>query len=427
MIHLLNKHTSVIASLAGTLLISSTAGAQNFSYPDFSSIAGLSLVQQAQQMGTTLRVHDMLGTAGANRGAVWYDTTVNVAGGFSSTFEFQITGAGSGDGMAFVIQNESTPGTAGGVGVTGIGTHAAALGYGLFTTSPVGASLENSVAIEIDTYANGNWGDLNDNHISIHSSGVNDNSQDESFSIGRTATGALPNLNDGLVHTMQILYVPGTLEVRLDGSSVLTAPFTFAVGGTYLSSGSASGALNLAGGTNAWVGITASSGGSVQNHDVLSWDFSSGSPGGTSLFCSPASNHSGGLSSSLGTSDFSGPGLFHVAATDGPVDQFGYFLVSATPVDPGVSVSNGQLCLGAPIGRYSPASSAGLNSIGRFDAAGIFQNLAGTSSVGSGFDIPALLPDPPGGLIGVGETWHFQLWVRDGANSNFSDGISVAF
>jgi hypothetical protein len=53
--------------------------------------------------------------------------------------------------------------------------------------------------------------------------------------------------------------------------------------------------------------------------------------------------------------------------------------------------------------------------------------LAGTSSVGSGFDIPAILPDPPGGLIDVGETWYFQLWYRDGANSNFSDGISVAF
>jgi hypothetical protein len=68
-----------------------------------------------------------------------------------------------------------------------------------------------------------------------------------------------------------------------------------------------------------------------------------------------------------------------------------------------------------------------LNSIGRFDAGGVFQNLAGTSTVGSGFDLPATLPSPPGGTINPGATWNFQLWYRDGAASNFSDGILVMF
>ena len=26
-----------------------------------------------------------------------------------------------------------------------------------------------------------------------------------------------------------------------------------------------------------------------------------------------------------------------------------------------------------------------------------------------------------------GETWHFQAWFKDGASSNFSDGLSVLF
>jgi hypothetical protein len=72
-----------------------------------------------------------------------------------------------------------------------------------------------------------------------------------------------------------------------------------------------------------------------------------------------------------------------------------------------------------------------MNSIGQFDGSGVFQNLAGTSSVGSGFDVPAALPDPPAGVISAGSTWNFQLWYRDGGagpgSSNFSDGISVTF
>ncbi|HIG87197.1 MAG TPA: hypothetical protein EYQ25_09150 [Planctomycetes bacterium] len=150
-------------------------------------------------------------------------------------------------------------------------------------------------------------------------------------------------------------------------------------------------------------------------------------PGGPSLFCSPANVHSGGGSATLATSSVSGPGLYHLEATDGPADQFGYFLVAAASMDPGVSVSQGQLCLTAPIGRYSPAAGGTLNSIGRFDAAGVMQSLSGNSSVGSGYDVPAILPSPPGGVIVIGATWHYQLWYRDGTASNFSDGISVTF
>jgi hypothetical protein len=149
--------------------------------------------------------------------------------------------------------------------------------------------------------------------------------------------------------------------------------------------------------------------------------------GGPTLFCSPANVHSGGGFATLAASGVSGPGLYHLAANNGPVNQFGYFLLSAGFNDPGVSVSQGRLCLPAPIGRYSPAAGGVLNSIGRFDVGGVFQSLSGNSSVGSGFDVPFSLPNPPGGMISTGATWHFQLWYRDGVASNFSDGVSVTF
>jgi hypothetical protein len=148
---------------------------------------------------------------------------------------------------------------------------------------------------------------------------------------------------------------------------------------------------------------------------------------GSNLFCNPANSHSGGGFATLDTSTFSGPGFFHLEAIDGPPDQFAYFLVSGSFADPGLTVSQGQLCLGAPQGRYSPAAGGSLSSIGQFDGAGVLQNLAGTSSVGTGFDVPAVLPSPPGGVIAGGDTWYFQLWYRDGAASNFSDGIAVTF
>ncbi len=172
------------------------------------------------------------------------------------------------------------------------------------------------------------------------------------------------------------------------------------------------------------VHVWPNTGGDTNTYDLIVAGAGSSGP---ALFCNPANAHSGSGFATLGTSNVSGPGLFHLEATDGPIDQFGYFLVSAGSMDPGVSVSQGQLCLMAPIGRYSPAAGGTLNSIGRFDAAGVLQALAGNSSVGSGYDVPAALPSPPGGVIVMGATWHFQLWYRDGAASNFSDGISVTF
>ncbi|HIG87172.1 MAG TPA: hypothetical protein EYQ25_09025 [Planctomycetes bacterium] len=153
-----------------------------------------------------------------------------------------------------------------------------------------------------------------------------------------------------------------------------------------------------------------------------------GVPGSGDLFCGPAAPNSSGQSTTLAQSDFSGPGLFHLEARQGPPLQFGYFLMSAGLEEPGLAVSQGFLCLKAPIGRYNSVAGPSLNSLGRFDASGTFQNLSGTSSVFSGFDLPAAAPSPPGGVILPGSTWAFQLWHRDQGNaSNFSDALVVQF
>jgi len=156
-------------------------------------------------------------------------------------------------------------------------------------------------------------------------------------------------------------------------------------------------------------------------------------PSGTiSTFCDPAQNNSTGfptvLSGALGAPVGSG---LHLEASSGPPTQFGYFLVGTGIDQPGVALGSGFLCLSlqAPnvLGRYNVGGGA-LSSVGLFDAGGVLQNVVGTSTVGSGFDVPTDLPLPGTPTITAGSTWHFQLWHRENAgDSNFSNGLSVTF
>ncbi|WP_145194206.1 hypothetical protein [Planctomycetes bacterium Poly30] len=104
-----------------------------------------------------------------------------------------------------------------------------------------------------------------------------------------------------------------------------------------------------------------------------------------------------------------------LTAIDLPMGQFGYFLNSpnqgfvATP-----GGSQGNLCLGASIGRYA-------------------QNVVNTGTLGAAtlqLDL-ANTPTPGGGTaILAGQTWHFQFWHRDfGAvpTSNFTSAVRVEF
>ncbi len=111
----------------------------------------------------------------------------------------------------------------------------------------------------------------------------------------------------------------------------------------------------------------------------------------------------------------------------------GYILVgTGNGASNPVSISNGLLCLGTSPGdrlsRYNMANTQ-YNSVGVFSG-GRLQNSAGTSSTGTGFDVPNTLPFLGDPAILVGQTYYFQCWYREpGVNqgSNFSDMVSVLF
>lgn len=150
-----------------------------------------------------------------------------------------------------------------------------------------------------------------------------------------------------------------------------------------------------------------------------------GYPGGsaTTAFCAPGQVNSTGSAASLAGAWLGGQ-LLSLQASSGPDNQFGYFVVSGSTTA-GVSISDGLLCLGSPIGRYNAGAGAARNSLGQFQQ-GAFVNLSGTATFGYGFDVPASLPGPINGSIQPGQAWHFQLWYRDiGGVSNFTNGVTA--
>ncbi len=150
-------------------------------------------------------------------------------------------------------------------------------------------------------------------------------------------------------------------------------------------------------------------------------------------FCDAINNSTGATATLTGT--FATPARWdlHLEVAQGVPNEFGYLLAGPVATS-GIQLSNGRLCLvgapGARIYRYNVAGGEH-NSLGRFDAAGVLQNLVGTSTIGSGYDVPLTVPDSVPVTIMSGDSWHFQLWHRDtpagNGTSNFSNGLSVVF
>ena len=73
-------------------------------------------------------------------------------------------------------------------------------------------------------------------------------------------------------------------------------------------------------------------------------------------FCSPANPNSTGLPTVLSGMMGSGVGSdLHLEANQGPPNQFGYFLMGTSLLDPGLPVGNGRLCVSGQVGRFNLA------------------------------------------------------------------------
>ncbi|MCS7469113.1 GEVED domain-containing protein [Stieleria sp. ICT_E10.1] len=212
-------------------------------FADFSDASDLTLVADTTATAERLRLTTATLDVG---GAAWHHDKQYVSIGFETTFQFQMSEGndgenGGGAGFAFVIQNNPAPVAK----ASHLGYHQAA----------------NNLAIEFDTVQEASLNDPSDSHVSVHSRGPARNHWNENFSLGSFNTSGF-RLDDGSVHTAKVTYAPGTMEVYLD--DLATAQLVIPLDLEEL--------LDLDHG-RATVGFTASAGGGIQNHDILSWTF----------------------------------------------------------------------------------------------------------------------------------------------------------
>lgn len=273
------------------------------------------------------------------RGAAWHQRTQRVVDGFETLFTIQITNearlcksvralvsktllyercayTGS-DGLALVLRGGGAP--------AALGRGGGSLGYG---------GLSQALAIEFDSWANTELGDIHYNHVSVQTGGpLGAVEAHEGHSL---ATAALPpevypkGLADGKAHLVRVRYTPGVQLERLSGAPVASAahlqywveegvlsgaPFPHAKAmGTWVrpragtlevfvdqqdvplialpidightlgleQGGAASGGLGGQAALEpgrAWVGFTAATGRRFQSQYVLSWQFCEGPNG----------------------------------------------------------------------------------------------------------------------------------------------------
>ncbi|MCX7737641.1 MAG: T9SS type A sorting domain-containing protein [Candidatus Kapabacteria bacterium] len=241
---------------------SSRCDPREFNYSDFSNPQRIFFAGSSKLSDKYLR----LTPAAVNQsGAVWYTTKVPVKSGFYTKFKFRFTEGNNNncndgslpgaDGIAFVIQNTS-PMISGGLG--------GGIGYD---------GLENSIAIEFDTFSNDstqieNLFDPNGNHIAIQSRGKLANS---SRHTKENTLALLKNVisirADGTIYYAMIDYniERNKIRVFLDTVDIMTKPILVAENVKLEE------LLNLENGTNAWVGFTSATGCAFENHDILSW------------------------------------------------------------------------------------------------------------------------------------------------------------
>ncbi|GAM23419.1 hypothetical protein SAMD00019534_065940 [Acytostelium subglobosum LB1] len=120
--------------------------------------------------------------------------------------------------------------------------------------------IDNSIAIEFDTYQHGHFGEVNSNHISVQSNGTKPNSADHKYSLGQATP--LARLNDYQLHHVVVTYNPYVPEnehqmtVGFDGIDIIKCKVNLAE------------LLNLENNDEAYVGFTAATGMCHQEHLV---------------------------------------------------------------------------------------------------------------------------------------------------------------
>jgi hypothetical protein len=230
------------ACLTALFVMVAVSSLPAFTYTNFSSTNGLNLVGSAVQSGVDLRLTP---ATQSRLGNAWTASKQPCAGGFNTSFQFQMSniGGGGGDGIWFAVQNDASDSLA---------------GY------PIMGNGTNFVSVWFNTFYN--WPGCSDYKtcdVSGNSVGIVSNNQ----YIAQVNLNSLGiNMKDGAIHEGQIGFDGTGLSVWLDGV-VLFSKISIPRMAT---------AVDAVG--KAWVGFGAFCGSSVENQDILNWSFTSMPP-----------------------------------------------------------------------------------------------------------------------------------------------------
>ena len=209
------------------------------SFPNGFQAGALQLNGFSNLNGSRLRLSDGKATESSS---AFFPTPVNVQS-FTSNFVFQLTNPAA-DGFTFVLQR---------AGLTATGPSGGGLGYG--ADSPTGpAGIPNSIAIKFDLYNNKSEGS---DSTGLYLNGVSPTTP----AIDLHSSGV--NLHSGNVMAAVIGYDGTTLWVTLKDTAtgaVATQTYPINISATI-------------GGSSAYVGFTAGTGGLTATQEVLSWVF----------------------------------------------------------------------------------------------------------------------------------------------------------
>ena len=264
--HLPTEYRLNLSRFAGfALLTAALAGAAAADWIDytkgFTSAAGLNVTQASRyslvwepiQNGALILTDTQRGPNNAGpeeRSSAFFATPVGVQR-FSTSFGFQITANNRemADGITFTLQN---------AGPNALGGPGGGMGYGPAPGGATAPSIGRSVAVKFDTYMNG--GDPSSGCTGIVVNGA--------APVGGTdlAKSGI-DLRSGHPFRVDINYALSTLTVKLTDlttSAVDLQNYTVNI-------------PDVVGGTTAYVGFTAATGGWVSRHAITSWGYQSGS------------------------------------------------------------------------------------------------------------------------------------------------------
>ena len=236
---------SLLVILLGGLVCCSQSFAAQYTYNGFSSTSNLTLNGNAAAINTSDGAVIRLVRAQTSENGNFFSSAAIQAGTFSAFFTFRITNPGGlsdgyasgGDGLVFVVQSVSNS----------IGSNGSGIGYGGIT---------NSIGACFDTWMNTGYYDPSSNYLGIDVNG-NVNHGYGSPSTKNVST----NFDDGNIWYAWVDYDGTNLEVRANETGVrpaaadLSRPLDI---------------ISYLGQSNAFVGVTASTGAAYENIDILS-------------------------------------------------------------------------------------------------------------------------------------------------------------